>query len=317
MTANNNNTSRKSLFHFLLPLRSFGSGANNTVRVSVLHCDPGKHRFAPSLSFFRETSDTNEQDDETGPASLRNSGERLTLHQVQDELGTKAFPSAAWTRDYTEWRDWTTASNTSDDGYHSCDSACSQQQQLRAIPVFDSVKALHAFNEKGRELVDRLRHELQSINNNDAKKLIVEDFVPILSRVEVGETWWHVRDCHYGFVVPIQHLPVSADLKSRLQAWRFHKGECLLRTEQHAAELRQECRDLEESVVYELNARSDFEPNCNSNGTFEQHPWYGETECSASSPTSTTNTNNNNQFDLFTWNHSNVSSSSVTSDHVA
>lgn len=87
---------------------------------------------------------------------------------------------------------------------------------------------------------------------------IVVIFQPLYANVEVGDAvagWWHLRDKNYGFVVPIQHLPVSDELKSRLMLWRFRKGRDLLRSLQNHNEsvLYDECHDLEENILCELN----------------------------------------------------------------
>ena len=270
MTSGNRN-----LFHCLLPFWSFGkesSTSSATLRVSILHYDGDKHRLAPSLCFFKEKDDDGHSNSNhclpptsTAPPRL----EMISFYEFQKAIGTKSFPSAAWTNTYTEWRDRACSghSDGNDDyedndlrsGYNNGDSAsrCPKQQ---ALPVFHSVEELQAFNQQGQDLVKLLRQELQTVHRTTSKLAVeVEDYVSILSSVQVGESWWHVRDFHYGFVVPIQLLPVSTNLKSRLQAWRFRKGECLRRTDQQTDELRQECLELENSIVLELNATRDCE----------------------------------------------------------
>ena len=231
------------------------NSSNASLRVSILHYDAGKHQFAPALCFFKERhNDGRDHASITPRASPQR--EMISLNEFQQALGTKSVPSAAWTNNYTEWRDWDCSGHS--DGNNDLASRCPHHQ---AVPIFSSVEQLQAFNYKGQELVELLRQELQALQQTTSKFAVeAEDFVPILSSIQVGENWWHVRDFHYGFVVPIQRLPVSTNLKSRLQAWRFHKGTCLLQTCQQAGELRQECRELEESIVLELNAKSDYDP---------------------------------------------------------
>ena len=120
-------------------------------------------------------------------------------------------------------------------------------------PLFASKKALHEFNERGVHLVERLRAVLQE--HDLASQIEVEDFRPLYSDIEVGNSpsaWWHVRDRNYGFIVPIQHLPVSNDLKSRLMAWRVHKSK-KWSSEDSERSLNEEGRDLEEHISRELN----------------------------------------------------------------
>lgn len=123
-------------------------------------------------------------------------------------------------------------------------------------PLFSSKKALHEFNDKGAQLVEQLRQVLKK--NGLDSKMEVEEFRPLYSNIEVGNTpsaWWHIRDKNYGFVVPIQHLPVSDDLKSRLMAWRVHKSKDW-KNEDSVSSLNEEGHDLEEHILWELNVRS-------------------------------------------------------------
>jgi hypothetical protein len=206
-----------------------------TLRISILQFDSVEHCFAPSLSITKYT--TNGEEIATT--------EKLTLLQAQFLLGTTAVPSQRWRNDYSQWRNNVT--NGSEHG-HS--------------PVFDSKQALHAFNDTGKELVARLRVELKSVIGEQQDtttaapmQVLVDDFLPLYSSVQVGDTWWHIRDCVYGCVVPIQHLPVSDALKSRLQAWRFQKTQLLLKSDLDRCQLLEECHALEEHIRWELNER--------------------------------------------------------------
>lgn len=123
-------------------------------------------------------------------------------------------------------------------------------------PLFPCKKSLHDFNDKGTELVEKLRKVLKENSLDD--QIEVEDFRPLYSNIEVGNTpsaWWHIRDKNYGFIVPIQHLPVSNDLKSRLMAWRVHKSKDWP-NEDSVSSLNEEGHDLEEHILWELNVRN-------------------------------------------------------------
>jgi hypothetical protein len=163
-------------------------------------------------------------------------------------------PSESWMQDYIKW-------NSHDDG----------ECAFKGHPVFSSRKALFEFDDAGVILSTRLRHELEG------RGVEVEDFQPLYSNIEVGDAlsgWWHIKDKNYGFVIPIQHLPVSDELKSRLMNWRFRKGrDCLNRSA--CDSLNKEGRDLEEHILWELNVRtreirdeevmnSTSEPSCES-----------------------------------------------------
>ena len=284
----------------LMMMRSFSK--NSTVRVSILQFDAKEHRFCPSLCFSRESSSCSFSSSDT------DDNEQLTLDQAQALLGTQAVPSAAWTRDYLEWRNWTTMA----DDVHHHEPNHHHHPHHPAIPHFASTAALHAFNEKGRELVERLRQEMQqhaavspSSNNKKETWWEVDDFVPLLSSVQVGEGWWHVRDCGYGFVVPIQHLPVSDELKSRLQAWRFQKTTCLLKSEEESCQLHATCHELEDCILLELNAKSDHEPTLLREKDQDNSPTTAAAATTAAPPVS--------PFTLCAWNHSSSSSEFASS----
>ena len=115
-------------------------------------------------------------------------------------------------------------------------------------PIFESVEELRSFNAQGKTLVEELRSEL-------GETAVVEPFLPLFINLEVGNAvsgWWHLRDRNYDMVIPIQRLPVSADLKSRLQAWRMRKHAGWLDPD-CCASLNEEGHDLEEHILWELN----------------------------------------------------------------
>jgi hypothetical protein len=141
-----------------------------------------------------------------------------------------------WMSEYSSWNDF---------------------DERKGHPIFSSVDDLIRFNEKGNALVDKLRQEL------DDSAATVEQYRPVYSNIEVGTiaAWWHVMDKNYGFIVPIQQLPVSDELKSRLVVWRgrqkhdWHTGPAM-------ESFNEEGRDLEQHLLWELNVLflDDFEP---------------------------------------------------------
>jgi hypothetical protein len=137
-------------------------------------------------------------------------------------------PSDQWKQEYAQW---------------NCFG------NMTGPPVFHSVKELRCFNEKGIALANRLRKELRG------EHVTIEPFKPLYSNVAVGDAvcgWWHVKDMNYGIVIPIQTLPISNVLKSRLCAWKLIKGRGWDDPKKRH-ELDREARDLEEHLLWELN----------------------------------------------------------------
>jgi hypothetical protein len=194
-------------------------------QISILVYDPIERIFSPRL-LIRQTQDGVKQD--------------LTMQEAID-LGLT--PSEEWMKDYSEW-------NT----FHS------NPNGFKGHPVFSNLEAIYNFNDTGAKLVERLQKEFEGY-----ERVEVEAFSPLYSNMEVGDavaTWWYVRDRAYDYVVPIQHLPVSDELKSRLMAWRMRKSENWLDAA-HCKSFNLEGHDLEEHILYELNFRvqDDTTPN--------------------------------------------------------
>jgi hypothetical protein len=148
--------------------------------------------------------------------------------EIPAEQEATVTPSEQWMEDYRTWNTFGT---------------------VAGAPVFDSLEELRAFNGKGAELAKKLQLELEDQNT------IVAPFKPLYSNVAVGDAvcaWWHVKDMNYGVVIPIQKLPISDNLKSRFQCWRFRKLTGWLDPEIRN-ELNLEGRDLEEHLLWELN----------------------------------------------------------------
>jgi hypothetical protein len=186
-------------------------------QISILVYDTVERVFSPRL-LIRQSQDGVKQD--------------LTMQEATD-LGIT--PSEEWMKDYCEW-------NT----FHS------NPNGFKGHPVFSSLEEIYIFNDTGAKLVERLQKEFE-----EDERVEVEPFSPLYSTMEVGDavaTWWYVRDRAYDYVVPIQHLPVSDELKSRLMAWRMRKSENWLDAE-HCKSFNLEGHDLEEHILYELNFR--------------------------------------------------------------
>ena len=182
-------------------------------RVSILHYDETMHRMDPDIH-VESTTDTNIHENNQA---------------VNDSVDTAATfePSAKWKEEYAHW---------------NC-LGCGP-------PMFHTIKELRRFNQKGTELVHKLRKEFRGNKN-----IVINDFTPLYSNVAVGDAvcgWWHVKDMDYGVVIPIQKLPVSDLLKSRLVVWKSMKGKGWDDPIQ-LDELDHEAHDLEEHLLWELN----------------------------------------------------------------
>jgi hypothetical protein len=157
---------------------------------------------------------------------------------MEDLVGRNGIsPSEGWMQDYLKWLSF-------------------GKNAAKGRPIFSSIEDLNEFNDTGVSLVSRLRAEL------DPTKVTVVDFQSLYSNIEVGNAvaaWWHIKDQNYNLVVPIQNLPVSDALKSRLQAWRCQKGTDWLDVS-YCEILNKERRDLEEHILWELNVRENKDP---------------------------------------------------------
>lgn len=142
---------------------------------------------------------------------------------------------ADWWMDYGRWNDF----DQHDNG-------------LKGHPIFETIEDLYEFNETGRSLAARLELLL-----GEDTHVTVEPYLPLYTNISVGEdvaAWWHIKDTNYGCVVPIQQLPVSDELKSRLMGWRKCKDENWI-DEESRASCRELAHELEEHVLWELNVQ--------------------------------------------------------------
>ena len=193
--------------------------------VSILQYDHDGHQFFPSFVVHDdlEDSDTECAFDE------------VVIH-----------PSDEWMEEYLQWNRF---SRLPDDPIIEEDEYLDDDHT--AIPIFKTLAELHEFNHKGSELTERLASQLA-----DNRCIQVDPFQPLFSDMAVGPiaAWWHVKDRNYGFVVPLQKLPISDELKAQLQAFRFHKSMGLWRDPITRRQLREEGQELERQLVRELNA---------------------------------------------------------------
>ncbi|CAB9505065.1 expressed unknown protein [Seminavis robusta] len=203
--------------------------------VSILQYDRDQHQFYPS---FVIQDDHQDNDNEC----------------AFDELIIQ--PSQEWMDDYLQWnRFGRLPEDPTEDFLDEEDDPTSF-----SIPIFESVRDLHDFNSRGQDLTRRLGEELAR-SGAAACAIRVAPYRPLYSNIRVGPVaaWWHVKDFNYGFVIPVQRLPISNRLKARLQAFRCHKGiefwqsddesddeDCRL---QHLGEERNE---LQEDLIREL-----------------------------------------------------------------
>lgn len=156
-------------------------------------------------------------------------------------------PSQKWMDDYLEWNRFSRLPDDPiDDDEHL-------EKDATAMPTFATLEELHEFNAKGSQLAERLALELGGIDC-----IQVERFKPLYSDMQVGSiaSWWHLKDRNYGFVVSVQRLPVSDCLKSKLQTFRYQKSMGLWKQPNTTRALKQEGQELEERLLWELNAES-------------------------------------------------------------
>lgn len=150
--------------------------------------------------------------------------------------------SEKWMQEYQEWNDFDI-----------------NPKGRKGHPIFETALDVALFNKKGNTLVERLSFELKDHTNIE-----ILPFRAIYSSMEVGDAvtaWWHIRDKNYrGFVTPIQELPISEELKARLQLWRKQIGKNWLDNSQCQC-FNQEGRDLEEHLLWELNVQHSNDGN--------------------------------------------------------
>jgi hypothetical protein len=190
------------------------SALNATYIVQILVYDSIKHQFSPDI-----------QIQEFDGRVMKD-----IPFLLAKEKGVT--PSDAWMEAYREW-------NNFQDGSKGC----------QGHPVFEGVDELKAFNQQGERLAQLLENEFRE------KNVKVAPYRPLYTNIEVGDVisaWWHLRDRNYGMVIPIQQLPVSEDLKSRLQAWRMLKNHNWL-DPACCDSLNEQGHDLEERILWELN----------------------------------------------------------------
>ena len=185
--------------------------------IDILVYDEKKNQFKPGLHVTQDCK--------------KRSKSILSVHVARQE---GIWPSEEWLADYEKFNAF-------------------YRDDFKGHPIFASCEALREFNKTGASLVSRLRQELSS--NHHKHQVRVADFQPLYSNIKVGNAvsaWWHIMDQNYKFVIPIQHLPVSEQLKSRLMAWRFRKSRGWL-SASCCQSLNQEGHDLEEHILWELN----------------------------------------------------------------
>lgn len=190
--------------------------------IEILNFDVDKHRFS-SLPLCRVHYDNTKD-------CSNCQEEDFNLEQAY-ELGPG--PSQEWMTDYQQW-------NHFREGH----------------PNFATLHELFAFNRQGELLANNLRNELLNGQLPSATTPII-CFRPLFSNVQVGDAvsgWWYIKDMNYNVILPIQHLPVSDQLKSRFQVWRMRKTCNWLDKEQRDS-LNREGQALEQHLLWELNVR--------------------------------------------------------------
>lgn len=201
--------------------------------VSILQCDREDHQFYPSFV-------------------IENDLDGLDNECAFDEVILQ--PSEEWMADYLQWNRF---GRLPDD---PAEDISEEDDPSSLIPTFQSLEEVHQFNAQGYELTRRLQTELEEARKNSTDQLScaiqVAPFKPLYSNMAVGpvSAWWHVKDLNYGLFVPVQRLPVSDQLKSRLQAFRCHKGMEFWKFNDPTTmeALQQECRELQEDMLQEI-----------------------------------------------------------------
>lgn len=181
--------------------------------IRLLSYDERERVFSPLPAFY-----TTDDDDQDGQS------QRIVTIEEAKERGT--FPSDYFMNMYRTWNNFTRVGH----------------------PVFHHSKELANFNRMGNELVERLRKE-------QLPNVCVEPYQSLYTSLELGNCvsgWWHVKDCVYGCIIPVQQLPISDELKGKLMAWRCHKSKNWL-DDDFLLAVKEEGRDLEEHLLWELN----------------------------------------------------------------
>jgi hypothetical protein len=194
------------------------STSNTAFTIDILAYDTTNHRFSPDL-----------QIKERSGGSFRD----VSMKEAEEK---GVCPSSQWMEMYRKW-------NCFEDSTHGS----------MGHPVFAEVSELRSFNQQGELLATMLQDELRE------KSVKVASYKPVYTDIEVGDivsAWWHLRDRNYGMIIPIQQLPVSADLKSSLQAWRMLKHQNLLDTT-CCSTMNHQGHVLEERILHELNQPMD------------------------------------------------------------
>ena len=153
---------------------------------------------------------------------------RLLEHPVMNRKDAYVgSPSNIWMEQYKQWN---------------------QKVQHFILNGCASVLDLVRFNQEGIILRDTLQEEL----GDD----IHITFTPVLGSIQVGCTWWHIRDGHYRIPLNIQKLPVSNSLKSDFQIWnrQTSNNPCWLH-DGYAARIYEQRRWFEERLSNELHYR--------------------------------------------------------------
>lgn len=190
------------------------------------------------------------------------------------------MPSDSWIHDYEIWRSWKYHSSyrqgveqekenkaDDDDDDNSINEPFLMEDDTNGVslgqlpPIFDTVRDLHEFNHVGRSLVERLREEYLVVNNNN--NITVADYVDLYCNlhIDAGVGLWHIQDVAYGCIVPIHHLPVSDSLKTKLRTWKRanqrakHDVTTKLMDQSQITD-DDECHDLEEHILWELNVHA-------------------------------------------------------------
>ena len=127
------------------------------------------------------------------------------------------------------------------------------------IPHFQTICQVQDFNNEGARLCELLQDEVKA-QNNESFQIRVLPFRPLYSVIELGSvtSWWHIRDANYpDVIIPIQHLPVSEDLKMKLQAWRMRIAYDSFDKE-HRKSFNEEGHELQREITSELNCIGNY-----------------------------------------------------------
>ena len=222
--------------------------STTTIRVSLFEYDAETHTFNSTPSYRR--------------------GDDGKVMSEEEALTLGICPSAPLLEEYSNWNSLDMRMGSFHGPVDDASESSSSSSRV-GCPRFATLSELNDFNEKGSELVRKFREELaarttsidgccyREDEQDDGIDVEVDDFRPLYSSIQVGDAvagWWHVRDKLYNCVVPIQNLPISDDLKSRLMLWRKCKDENWF-DEDCRRECNEQGHDLEEHILWELNVR--------------------------------------------------------------